>query len=195
MSGFASPAARRKSSDPLPSDEPHHASTRPLLSRAQLDSLYRGYGIRLIRRFAKRLSGVDAADVIHEAFVRLSNSKANERGPVEHPEALVSVIATNVLRDRARAAAREAAYRHEIALEPTSEGVDPHRLIESRETLRAIDRTLAGMNPRRRRIFMLHRFEQMSYAEIGKEVGMSEKGIKKQMAKALFDLRRAVGPL
>ena len=41
---------------------------------------------------------------------------------------------------------------------------------------------------------MLHRFEQMSYADIGREVGMSEKGIKKQMAKALLELRRAAGP-
>jgi RNA polymerase sigma factor (sigma-70 family) len=53
------------------------------------------------------------------------------------------------------------------------------------------ERALAKMNPRRRRIFMLHRFEQFTYAEIGGEVGMSEKGVKKQMAKALMELRRA----
>ena len=31
----------------------------------------------------------------------------------------------------------------------------------------------------------------LTYAEIGEEVGMSEKGVKKQMAKALGELRRA----
>ncbi len=33
----------------------------------------------------------------------------------------------------------------------------------------------------------------MTYAQIGVEVGMSEKGIKTQIAKALAELRRAAG--
>ena len=65
-------------------------------------------------------------------------------------------------------------------------------MFEDREAVCAIERALADMNPRRRRIFMLHRFEDLTYAEIGGAVGMSEKGVKKQMAKALVELRLAV---
>ena len=44
-------------------------------------------------------------------------------------------------------------------------------------------------------IFLLHRLDHLTYAEIGDVVGMSEKGVKKQMAKALFDLRCALGAI
>ena len=56
-----------------------------------------------------------------------------------------------------------------------------------------VARALSDMNPRRRKIFLLHRTENLTYAEIGETVGMSEKGVKKQMAKALLELRCAVG--
>lgn len=196
MSGSASSTLRQKPSGDLSAREPERDVEHPaLFSSVALDALYRHQASRLIRRFARKLSGVDAKDVVHEAFAKLASASVGSGGPVESPEALVSTVATNVLRDRARKAAREAVGLHQLAVDSNQEAVDPHRLIESREALRAIERALAAMSPRRRRIFMLHRFEQMSYAEIGREIGMSEKGIKKQMAKALLELRRAVGPL
>jgi RNA polymerase sigma-70 factor (ECF subfamily) len=64
--------------------------------------------------------------------------------------------------------------------------------LESREALRRIELALAMMPSRRARIFTLHRFEQMTYAQVANEVGMSEKAVKKQIAKALVQLRGAV---
>lgn len=166
-----------------------------LFSPAALEALYRQQAGRLIRRFARSLGGADAGDVVHDAFAKLAVAKANADRPVESPEALVAVAATNALRDRARAAARQALHYHQLAADTAASVDDPHRYVESREVLRSIERALAAMNPRRRGIFMMHRFEHMSYAEIGREVGMSEKAIKKQMAKALVELRRAAGPI
>jgi RNA polymerase sigma-70 factor (ECF subfamily) len=155
-----------------------------------LDTLYRRHAARLIRELARRVGRDVARDVTQEAFAKLASLRRGGRA-IESPEAFVTTVAVNVLRDRARAAARRALQDHQLVNDRGEVGPDPHRLFESRETLRAVERALAAMNPRRRRIFVLHRFEQLTYAEIGGAVGMSEKGVKKQIAKALVELRRA----
>lgn len=161
-------------------------------SAKALDALYRTHGSRLCRFFARRVGHEEAADVVQEAFARLARILPAARYPIDRPEAFVTTVATNVLRDRARTAARHALRVSQLASEDHLAEDDPHRLVESREALRAVEHALAAMNPRRRRIFWLHRFEDLTYAQIGDEVGMSEKGVKKQMAKALVELRCAV---
>jgi RNA polymerase sigma factor (sigma-70 family) len=157
-----------------------------------LDTLYREHGSRLQRLMARRVGRDEASDLVQEAFARLASIIAFARTPVTRPEAFVTTVATNILRDRARAAARRALHDHDLAHSSGTEAADPHRIAEGREALRAIERALARMSPRRRRIFLLHRHEFLTYAEIGRAVGMSEKGVKKQMAKALVELRAAV---
>jgi RNA polymerase sigma-70 factor (ECF subfamily) len=171
----------------------HPFAAPSLFSAAGLDALYRSSAARLARQFARRVGREDAEDVIQETFAKLAGATSHASEPIECPEAFVTTAATNVLRDRARAAARRALQDHQLACDPDVRTPDPQRLAESRETLRAVDDALARMNPRRRRIFMLHRFEQLTYAEVGEVVGMSEKGVKKQIAKALVELRRAAG--
>lgn len=162
-------------------------------SAAGLEALYRQHGPRLLRSLARRVGHEDARDLVQEAFARLASMVSGSR-PIERPEAFVTTVATNALRDRARRAARRAQYLHSIEDREPVATEDPHRLSESRQALQAIERSLADMNLRRRRIFMLHRFERLTYAEIGRAIGMSEKGVKKQIAKALVELRNAVEP-
>src|SRR3546814_7489986 len=66
---------------------------------------------------------------------------------------------------------------------------DPHQLLEARDTLARLEQAVGKLSLRRQRIFLLHRLEHLTYAEIAKEVGMSVKGVKKQMANALAELR------
>jgi RNA polymerase sigma-70 factor (ECF subfamily) len=175
-------------------DSDHVAAVTPaggLFSAAALEHLYRTHTARLVRHLARRVGRDDAGDIVNEAFTKLACAGPDARRAIESPEAFVTTVATNVLRDRARLAARRAVQLEQLALDAGQSAADPHRLLEAREALRAVEQALQRMNPRRRRIFMLHRFEQMTYAEIGTEVGMSEKGVKKQMAKALFELRVA----
>lgn len=169
------------------------ASAEPRLFSSQaLEALYREHGARLRGLLARRVGVEDASDAVHEAFAKLARMLPTGRASIHRPEAFVTTVATNVLRDRARTAARQALHLSQLASHDCAGEDDPHRLLESREALRAIEQALSGMSARRRRIFLLHRFEHLTYAEIGLEVGMSEKGVKKQMAKALLELRCAV---
>jgi RNA polymerase sigma-70 factor (ECF subfamily) len=174
-------------------DDTRNPSRTSLFSTAGLDALYRSSAARLVRQLARRVDCEEADDVVQETFAKLAGANTHASAPIACPEAFVTTAATNVLRDRARAAARRALQDYNLACGPDAAAPDPQRLAESREALRAIDGALAGMNPRRRQIFLLHRFEQLTYAEVGEVVGMSEKGVKKQIAKALVELRRAAG--
>lgn len=159
-----------------------------------LERLYRTQAERLRRYFARRAGGDDAGDLVQETFARFANATATGQSEVDCPEAYLTRVATNLLRDRARAAAHNALYLQRQAETTVGRCVDPFPLLESRDTLRGLEQALSRLDPRRRKIFLLHRLEDMTYAEIGTVVGMSEKGVKKQMAKALFELRRAMGP-
>ncbi len=60
-----------------------------------------------------------------------------------------------------------------------------------RDELRRIDTAISKLKPKTRDIFLMHRFEGLDYEEIGEEMGMTAKGVEKQMAKALAAIRRA----
>ncbi|QGN54061.1 RNA polymerase sigma factor [Novosphingobium sp. Gsoil 351] len=159
-----------------------------------LERLYRTQSARLRRYFARRTGSDDAGDLVQETFVRFAGAAADGQAAVDCPEAYLTRVATNLLRDRARTAAHNALYLQQQAVSAAGRYVDPHPLLESRDALRGLEQALARLNPRRRKIFLLHRLEDMTYAEIGAAVGMSEKGVKKQMAKALLELRQATDP-
>src|SRR3546814_17442966 len=46
----------------------------------------------------------DAADLVQESFARLAGARAKQGAAIERPEAYLSTIACNLLRDRARIA-------------------------------------------------------------------------------------------
>lgn len=176
--------------DPLPPED--HA---PSLRSATLEALYRTHAPRLLRFFSRRAGRDDAHDLVHEAFARFAGLDNATKRAVVKPEAYLGTVATNLLRDRARVAARRALERHGPFDENSVPSADPHKRLEDRDTLARLEKAVARLSSRRRRIFLLHRLERLTYAEIADEVGMSVKGVKKQMAKALFELRRDMGPL
>jgi len=177
--------SRVSEQEPLPPDD------LPAAQPLNLDSLYQACADRLTRFFARRAGPEEALDLVHETFARLAGARAS----VVAPEAYANRIATNLLRDRARAAARRAlAARSDGEADLSAISEDPHRLLEARERLVVLERAVQQLGARRRRIFLLHRVEGLTYAEIADEVGMSVKGVKKQMTKALIELRRAMGP-
>ncbi len=49
---------------------------------------------------------------------------------------------------------------------------------------------MARMKPKTREIFLAHRLDGMSYAEIAEVTGMSVSGVEKQMIRAIAQLAR-----
>lgn len=57
-----------------------------------------------------------------------------------------------------------------------------------------VDTTIARMPAQRKTVFILSRYEQMSYSQIAEHLNISEKTVEKHISKALETLRSALGP-
>jgi RNA polymerase sigma-70 factor (ECF subfamily) len=157
-----------------------------------VEHLYRVHSTRLLRRFARGAAGEEAPDLLQEAFHRLVRLGAERFGSVARAEAYLNRIASNLLRDRAKAARRHATARHEPLDEEALQGYDQQELLEQRDLLRRLDRAMLRLKPRTREIFMAHRLDGLTYAEIASRTGLSVKGVEKHMCKAIAQLDRSL---
>jgi RNA polymerase sigma-70 factor (ECF subfamily) len=68
--------------------------------------------------------------------------------------------------------------------------LDQVAVLESRDTLRRLELAMKKLKPKTRDIFMAHRIEGLSYAEIAARTNLSVKGVEKQMSKAIAKIDR-----
>jgi RNA polymerase sigma factor (sigma-70 family) len=162
----------------------------------QLDALVRSYRAALVRFFTKRLANpADAEDLAHEVFIRIA--RQGGLTSIAHVEAYLFQTASNLLRDRARREATHRAGRHMSLDEAGYEGEAPseERVYEGRQALEGFLEVLAEMPPRRRMVFVMHRFMGLNYGAIADELGISVGVVEKHMMKALLQIHSAVEPL
>ena len=151
-------------------------------------------------RLAYRLTGSreNADDVVQEAFLRAYRSfhrfDARSRfGTWLHR------IAVNCAMDHLRRAQREAGRRDPSADETTlerqaSHEPGPERLAESGQIERQVERALEALSPIERSAFVLRHFEQLSIAEIGRQLGSRTSATKHAVFRAVRKLRRELSP-
>ena len=156
-----------------------------------LTELYRSESPRLVRILSRQTgSSDDARDLVQDVFFRFVRMRGSWASSLERPQAYLRRIATNLLKDRAKAAGRHSAGLHIVADEEALPGLDPHRLLESRDMLRKLEAAMMRLRPKTREIFMAHRIDGETYAQIAERTGLSVKGVEKQMSKALVELDR-----
>lgn len=146
------------------------------------------YGPALRRHFQKRGAGADAEDLVQEVFLRLQTGA--ERAAIENVEGYIFRIANNVLISR---------HRHDLvegrpfrdAMPDDLEGPDqlsPEHILLGREAWIRFVAGLEALPPRAREAFLLHRFEEMTYAAIARRMGVSVSAVEKLISRALQQL-------
>lgn len=70
----------------------------------------------------------------------------------------------------------------------------PDDVLECRELAAAAARAVAELPEQRRRIFVLCRYHDLSYAEVGERLGISPRTVNTQMTRALKSLRIKLAP-
>ncbi|NVJ99684.1 MAG: RNA polymerase sigma factor [Alphaproteobacteria bacterium] len=157
-----------------------------------LDELFRIQRGPLIRFvMAKIKNEAEAEEIVQEAFIRFQN----KYDPVEtaSPEALLARIASNLLIDRVRErdarAAREDAWGklHTAGADEFSPvaSVDPARALDAKQRLEAVMALLDTWPEKTRQVFLLHRFEGLSHAEIVARTGIPKSTVEKHMIRAI----------
>jgi RNA polymerase sigma-70 factor (ECF subfamily) len=165
-----------------------------------LEALAREYRGALLRFFTKQLgSSADAEDLTQEVFVRLVRHK--DRKSIRHMEAYLFQTASNLLRDHVRRNATHRVNDHvsfeEFHYEGHYAGAVPSEeyVYEGREAIDAFLSVLAELPPRRRTVFLMHRFQGYSYGAIATKLGISVSVVEKHMMKALLQFHTRLGPL
>lgn len=173
-----------------PSPQDQEDAARAAVEDQFLADLYRAESPKLIRIFSRQAGCADDAhDLVHDVFFRLARLAG--QGPLlERPQAYLRRVASNLLKDRAKTAARRSAALHVVADEETLPGLDQHKLLESRDMLKRLEAAIMRLRPKTREIFVAHRVDGLTYAEIAERTGLSVKGVEKQMSKALAQLDR-----
>ena len=172
-------------SDPLPpSDLVGDADWR-----SGIDRLYRDRAPSLIQHFSNHTRDSESArDLVHEAFAKLAGLSFARRLAVVRPESYLFKICLNVLRDRGRSEAVRQSI--EAGAIDTSDADNPIAQLESRDTLRRLEKAMLRLKPKTRAIFLARRLDGLSYAEIAERTGLSIWGVEKQMAKAIAMIDR-----
>jgi RNA polymerase sigma factor (sigma-70 family) len=156
---------------------------------AELHLAHRG---RLHRYFARNGAKQDADDLVQDSFLRFAAVQAKSPDKVvERPEAYLTTIAVNLLRERARVAARRSTASHIPADKVVLIGSDTIAALEARDELERVQASLARLSPKARSVFIAHRRDGLSYKEIARREGLSEKGVQKRMSKAIANVSRA----
>ena len=178
---------RLAESDPVPPDDRVAAG-----SVLALNDLYRTQAPRLVRYFARRTDRQEADDLAHDSFVRFADAAAKPGKAIDQPEAYLNRVATNVLRNRAKAALRRSLAQHVPADEEMLAGPDVVAALEARDLLDRIQNALMRLPPKTRETFLAHRVDGHSYSDIAKRMELSVKGVEWHMTKAIAHLDRVL---
>lgn len=183
----ALPAPRIAAEEPLPPEDRSGAR-----SAASIEDLYQQQAPRLLRFFARRTVRQDAGDLVQESFARLADMQSRTAEEIERPEAYLSRIAANLLRDRAKSALRRSLANHVSADDLPLAGHDPVASLEARDQIQRLQEALAGLAPKTREIFLAHRLDGLPYKEIAGQTGLSPKGVEWHMSKAIVHIDRVL---
>jgi RNA polymerase sigma-70 factor (ECF subfamily) len=149
------------------------------------------YGRDLVRFISKRMrSSIDARDIAQETYVRLL--RLDRQDLIRDPRPYLYRIAANLLYEaelRRRASATAVAQLVSDAEASAREGYEEigPEMAELREHL---ERAMEGLSAKCRAVLLLHRCEQMTYDEIGAELGISDNMVKKYLAQGLKHCRQ-----
>jgi len=151
---------------------------------------YRGALNRFFESRAPQLRN-DAEDLTQEVLIRIA--RRGEGEPIERINGYVFQTASSVLTDRARRSAVRAGDRH-VGYDEDQHAIEdfsPERVLLAREQVAMVRTVLERLPERVRAAFVLHRFDELGYAEIAKRLGVSVSSIEKYISQAMKELTAA----
>jgi RNA polymerase sigma factor (sigma-70 family) len=166
-------------------DEPSFARTRD----EQLRQWLLDYAPALRRYFLKKVSAVEADDLVQDVFLALQARGAASE--IENVEGYLFRTAANVLARRGRRATWNWDRPSQLEeVRDLADDVSPERVLIAREEFEAVVKVLNALPPRTAKAFFLHRVDGLTYEAIGREMGISAKGVEYLISKAIQRLAK-----
>lgn len=158
---------------------------------AALDALARRFRDPLLRYYSRKVrTPEDAEELAQEVFLRLL--KRADLGEIANIEGFVFVVAANLLKDYYRDRARHGGSKLTSLdnLQLKSAERSPGEIIEGRDDVGVLLRSIEELPPKCRAVFVLYRFEEVPHAEIARRMGITISMVEKHIAAALVQLKR-----
>jgi RNA polymerase sigma factor (sigma-70 family) len=146
------------------------------------------YGPGLKRYFQRRVPAAEVEDLVQDVF--LAMHARQDGGPVENVQGYLFAIASNLLAKRKPTLALTA-LDEAGAL---ADGFSPERLFISHQEAVLAIAAIRKLPARSQEAFVLHRFENMTYAAIAKKLNISVSAVGKLVSRALAQLTEELEP-
>lgn len=170
------------------------------------EQLVARYQHRLLTVLTHLVGNADQAeDLAQEVFLRVYRGRQSYQPDAKFSTWLYTIannVAANALRGRSR--------RHEVNLVGTASGPlgaqpleqlataasgqMPTRQLDKAEMCEVVKAALAGLNDRQRLAILLHKFEDLSYADIAATMDLSTPALKSLLNRARVQLREILAP-
>ncbi len=149
-------------------------------------TLFERYRASLHRYLARLMRTDDVGELVQEAYFRLLRHGGTVRLDAMARSFLFHT-ATNLARDHRRRSLTHRTQQHvpiddeEIA----EDHLGPEQRLVAEQTLASLERAIADLPADTRTVFLLHRFRELSYVQIGKIMNLSTRSVARKMADAL----------
>lgn len=165
------------------------------------EQLVRNYQNRLVAVFFHMIRDQEAAeDLAQEAFLRIYRARNNYKPTAKFSTWLFRIagnLASNSRRSKGRKKEVPLSIRDSGPLGPRPQekmfaeksGHMPTRQLARTEVQSVVQDALGELNERQRMALLLHKFEGMSYADIGEAMEMSPAAVKSLLSRARENLR------
>jgi RNA polymerase sigma-70 factor (ECF subfamily) len=174
--------------------------------QAAFTRLVANYQDRLVGVFAHMLQNKDAAeDLAQEVFLRVYRARHGYE-----PTAKFSTWLFRIANNLANNLRRNKGKRKEVALTENDSGplgprpgervlaeksaLMPGRQFDKAEMQHVVQAALATLNEKQRMAVLLHKFEEMSYADIADSLDMTPSAVKSLLSRARDNLRAVLEP-
>jgi RNA polymerase sigma factor (sigma-70 family) len=140
------------------------------------------YGPPLRRYFRRSVGPEEAEDLVQEVFLAM---QTRGTAGIDHIGRYVFRVAANVMAARNRPGAwrwSDHATLDELIL---ADECSPERALIAKEALEDLLAGLKAAPPRAAQAFILHRFEQLSYEEIARRMGVSVKAVEMNVRRTM----------
>ena len=139
----------------------------------------------------------DPEDCAQQALVQLAKLEWKVIANITSPKSFFYRAAENILISQKRRDATRKRHalqtRAGMFQDGFSEGAyfDPQRVLVRREELSVIEHAIRAMPQRRQQCFIMHRFEELSFAEIARRLQVSETTVRGHVENGLGDIKQA----
>ena len=144
-------------------------------------------GGRRLREIARKAGDQDEEDLVQDAFLRVvERSKREEIPKLDNLLAhVVRCFAIDRLRRRRTRGTFASGDAGENVVDPAA---DPERSLMGSQRLQRVMASIEAMPPRRREVFLLHRVDELTYAQIARRLNVTIKAVEKHIHLAMRQL-------